>query len=83
MKKGGGGDSGEVHMTSTLLTKMPFYFRYPAFFGSRPSPTEAILNLWEAKNRESSATQGLLSILRGMRRMDCVRLLEQQLQLQQ
>lgn len=27
---------------------------------TRPSPTEAILNLWEARNRETNATQGLL-----------------------
>jgi len=55
--------------------------RYVAFFATRPSPTEAILNLWEARNRESNATQGLLNILRGMGRFDAAHLLEHDLQL--
>jgi len=55
--------------------------RYTAFFATRPSPTEAILNLWEARNRESNATQGLLNILRGMGRFDAAHLLEHDLQL--
>jgi len=55
--------------------------RYIAFFATRPSPTEAILNLWEARNRESNATQGLLNILRGMGRFDAAHLLEHDLQL--
>ena len=64
-----------------LLAERLNVHRYTAFFASRPSPTEAILNLWEARNRESSATQGLLGILRGMGRMDCAHLLEHDLQL--
>ena len=55
--------------------------RYIAFFATRPSPTEAILNLWEARNRETNATQGLLNILRGMGRFDAAHLLEHDLQL--
>ena len=55
--------------------------RYMTFFATRPSPTEAILNLWEARNRESNATQGLLNILRGMGRFDAAHLLEHDLQL--
>lgn len=64
-----------------LLAERLNVHRYTAFFASRPSPTEAILNLWEARNRESSATQGLLGILRGMGRIDCAHLLENDLQL--
>ena len=64
-----------------LLAERLNVHRYTAFFASRASPTEAILNLWEARNRESSATQGLLGILRGMGRMDCAHLLEHDLQL--
>ena len=64
-----------------LLAERLNVHRYTAFFASRPSPTEAILNLWEARNRESSATQGLLSIFRGMGRIDCAKLLEHDLQL--
>ena len=55
--------------------------RYIAFFATRPSPTEAILNLWEARNRETNATLGLLNILRGMGRFDAAHLLEHDLQL--
>jgi len=55
--------------------------RYIAFFATKPSPTEAILNLWEARNRESNAVQGLLNIVRGMGRFDAAHLLEHDLQL--
>jgi leucine-rich repeat transmembrane protein FLRT len=65
-----------------LLAERLNIHRYTAFYASRASPTEAILNLWEARNRESSAIQGLLGILRGMGRMDCVHLLEHDLQLE-
>lgn len=64
-----------------LLAERLNVHRYTAYLASRPSPTEAILNLWEARNRETSATQGLLGILRGMGRMDCAHLLEHDLQL--
>jgi len=65
-----------------LLAERLNIHRYTAFYASRSSPTEAILNLWEARNRESSAIQGLVAILRGMGRMDCVHLLEHDLQLE-
>ena len=64
-----------------LLAERLNVHRYIAFFATRPSPTEAILNLWEARNRESSATAGLLNILRGMGRFDAAHLLEHDLQL--
>ena len=55
--------------------------RYTAFFATKPSPTEALLVLWEARNREAAATQGLLGILRGMGRFDAAHLLEHDLQM--
>ena len=55
--------------------------RHMAYLDTYPSPTEAILNLWEARNRESNATQVLIHILRGMGRLDAVNLLEHDLQL--
>ena len=55
--------------------------RYTAFFATKPSPTEALLVLWEARSREAAATQGLLGILRGMGRFDAAHLLEHDLQL--
>ena len=50
--------------------------RYTAFFSTQPSPTEAILNLWEARNRESTAVAGLVNTLRGMARHDAAQVLD-------
>ena len=50
--------------------------RYITFFATQPSPTEAILNLWEARNRESTAVAGLVNILRGMNRHDAAQVLD-------
>ena len=50
--------------------------RYINFFGTQPSPTEAILNLWEARNRESTAVAGLVNTLRGMGRHDAAQVLD-------
>ena len=51
--------------------------RYVGFFASQPSPTEAILNLWEARHRESTAVAGLVNILRSMGRLDAAQILDQ------
>ena len=50
--------------------------RYTGFFSTQPSPTEAILTLWEARNRESTAVAGLVNTLRGMGRHDAARVLD-------
>ncbi len=50
--------------------------RYPAYFATRPSPTEAILALWEARNRELLAVSNLGNVLRGMGRFDAAGVLE-------
>jgi len=50
--------------------------RYVNFFSTQPSPTEAILNLWEARNRESTAVAGLVNTLRGMGRHDAAQVLD-------
>ena len=50
--------------------------RYITFFATQPSPTEAILNLWEARNRESTAVAGLVNTLRGMGRHDAAQVLD-------
>jgi len=49
---------------------------YTTFFSTQPSPTEAILNLWEARNRESTAVAGLVNTLRGMGRHDAAQVLD-------
>ena len=51
--------------------------RYVTFFATRPSPTEAILCLWEARNRELLALSNLMNTLRGMGRFDAAVVLEE------
>jgi hypothetical protein len=46
------------------------------FFGGQSSPTEALLNFWEARNRESTAVAGLVNTLRAMGRQDAARVLD-------
>ena len=50
--------------------------RYITFFATQPSPTEAILNLWEARNCESTAVAGLVNILSGMGHHDAAQVLQ-------
>ena len=51
-------------------------FRYANYFATKSSPTEHIINLWEAIYREESAVTDLMNILRVMGRMDAAGLLE-------
>ena len=51
-------------------------FRYVTFFATRASPTEAIMVLWEARNREATALSNLKNTLRGMGRYDAAAVLE-------
>ncbi|XP_059473091.1 netrin receptor UNC5B isoform X2 [Neocloeon triangulifer] len=53
--------------------------RYIAFFATKPSPTEHILDLWEARHRDSSASAEFLNILRAMGRMDAAGVVEREL----
>ncbi|XP_065574242.1 netrin receptor UNC5C-like isoform X2 [Artemia franciscana] len=50
--------------------------RYINYFATKPSPTEHILDLWEAKDREPNSLANLLNILRLMQRDDAVKILE-------
>lgn len=50
--------------------------RYIAYFATKPSPTEHILDLWECRNREPCAIADLSMILRNMSRLDAVEILE-------
>lgn len=60
-----------------LLAERLNVHRYVTFFATRPSPTEAILHLWEARNREILALSNLINILRGMGRFDAASVIEQ------
>lgn len=53
--------------------------RYIAYFATKPSPTEHILDLWECRSRESTALFELQKQLEAMGRMDAVVILEKSL----
>ena len=59
-----------------LLAERLSVHRYINYFATRVSPTEAILQLWEARNRELLAVSNLVNVLRGMGRFDAADLLE-------
>lgn len=59
-----------------LLAERLNVHRYVTYFATRSSPTEAILQLWEARNREVLAVSNLINVLRGMGRFDAANLLE-------
>lgn len=53
--------------------------RYIAYFATKASPTDNIIDLWECRNREISALSDLTAILRSMGRGDAVSVLERTL----
>ncbi|XP_063981809.1 netrin receptor UNC5C isoform X2 [Diachasmimorpha longicaudata] len=53
--------------------------RYINYFATKASPTEHILDLWEARHREPSAVNDLVNHLRVMGRTDAATILEAQL----
>ncbi|XP_046418295.1 netrin receptor UNC5B-a isoform X3 [Neodiprion lecontei] len=53
--------------------------RYINYFATKASPTEHILDLWEARHREPTAVTDLLNHLRVMGRTDAATILEAQL----
>uniref|UniRef100_A0A0K8TDJ2 Netrin receptor UNC5 n=1 Tax=Lygus hesperus TaxID=30085 RepID=A0A0K8TDJ2_LYGHE len=53
--------------------------RYINYFATKASPTDHILDLWEARHREPSAVTDLLNIFRVMGRSDAATLLEKEL----
>ncbi|KAJ4438767.1 hypothetical protein ANN_14718, partial [Periplaneta americana] len=53
--------------------------RYINYFATKASPTEHILDLWEARHRDATAVTDLLNILRVMGRSDAASLLEKEL----
>ncbi|KAK8377238.1 hypothetical protein O3P69_013704 [Scylla paramamosain] len=50
--------------------------RYLNYFACKESPTEHILDLWEARHREPNAVTDLLNVLRVMGRPDAAHILE-------
>jgi len=53
--------------------------RYVDYFATKASPTEHILDLWEARHREATALADLLNHLRLMGRVDAANVLESRL----
>lgn len=52
---------------------------YVQFFATQPSPSEALLNLWEARNRDPEPLKNLSQLLRDIRREDANVILERDL----
>lgn len=50
--------------------------RYINFFATKSSPTDCILDLWEARNRQSNALTELKQIFNDMERFDAVTILD-------
>ncbi|XP_070545067.1 netrin receptor UNC5C-like isoform X2 [Ptychodera flava] len=59
-----------------LLARQLNVDRYVNYFATKPSPTEHILDLWEARNREDRALTELLHLLTAMGRGDAVAIIE-------
>lgn len=53
--------------------------RYINFFATKPSPTDCILDLWEARNRQSNALTELIKIFKEMERFDAVAIIDNSL----
>ncbi|XP_011504193.1 PREDICTED: netrin receptor UNC5C [Ceratosolen solmsi marchali] len=62
-----------------MLAQMLRVDRYINYFATKASPTEHILDLWEARHREPTAVTDLLNHLRVMGRTDAATILEAQL----
>ncbi|XP_037084126.1 netrin receptor UNC5C-like [Pollicipes pollicipes] len=61
-----------------MLAQMMQVNRYINYFATKKSPTDAILDLWEARHPEQSASTELLNILRIMGREDAAQIVEAQ-----
>lgn len=53
--------------------------RYINYFATKASPTDQILDLWEARHREPNAVTDLVNILRVMGRSDAAAIMEKEL----
>ena len=68
-----------IHNFWAFWIHSKFYiFRYINYFAIKTSPTEYILNLWEACYRQDSAITELMNILRVMGRMEAAAVLEKE-----
>lgn len=69
----------------TFISKIFFFdvfviisFRYINYFATKSSPTDHILDLWEAREQETNSLGNLLNILRVMGRGDAVQVVEKE-----
>jgi len=59
-----------------MLAQMMQVSRYINYFATKQSPTDSLLDLWEARRSDPSAVTELLNMLRVMGREDAARILE-------
>nr|CAD7199055.1 unnamed protein product [Timema douglasi] len=72
-------DCGVVQAVGRVVGAACASAEYINYFATKASPTEHILDLWEARHQECSAVPDLLNILRVMGRFDASLLLEKEL----
>lgn len=61
-----------------FLNQFLFICRYINYFATKGSPTDHILDLWEAREQENNSLGNLLNILRVMGRGDAVQVVEKE-----
>lgn len=62
-----------------LILNFDHVFRYINYFATKLSPTEHILDLWEARHQEDAAITDLVNSLRVLGRMDAISIIEKEL----
>lgn len=72
-------NSNHTLIENFTLVSFLLALRYINSFAVKPSPTDQILDLWEARHREPTAVTDLLNVLRLMGRTDAASLLEREL----
>lgn len=63
---------------SLFWNQLLFFYRYINYFATKGSPTDHILDLWEAREQENNSLGNLLNILRVMGRGDAVQVVEKE-----
>lgn len=62
-----------------MIFFFPLSCRYLNFFGIKPSPTDQILDMWEARDSEEGALMRLAGAFQEMGRHDAVTIVQKQM----
>ena len=72
-------NKSHICVVNCFVNVLRLVCRYINYFATKTSPTEHILDLWEARHREESAVTDLMNSLRVMGRMDAAGLMEKEM----